>query len=147
MTVALALLVAAACTAPVSLSTIRSDEARWLTSGPASYRIVVDIQRTDEQRRYRVTVQDGAIIDAELRYRDGRSWGEPQPLRDAQATVATVPGLYELIREELTSPVGRPVLVRLRSDPPYPARILIGEQGVGIGPVAVIVKELAVDLR
>jgi len=82
---------------------ITAAETLWKTNGLTSYRIELRVER-ELERRVEVTVRDGAIEEGVLLERaDGEGWEPPTPLDETQARPYTVPGLFQTLREELST--------------------------------------------
>ena len=57
---------------------------------------------------------------------DQRRWDGPLKLREEQAFPFTVPGLFDLVRDELLRSGRRDIRVAMSGDPAFPRRIVLG---------------------
>ncbi len=137
---AAALLSTAACRSGLERATVAKVdqmEQAWRASPVLSYRIVVDVDRPDDRRRNELLVEDGAVIQATVKYWDPqrKTWDEPFPLNQEQAEPFTVPGLFEMVREQILLPERAQVQVKWRESPPMPELIVLGPVSMNGQPV------------
>ena len=113
---------------PASLQIINDAKAHWQANPVLSYRIVAEVEFQGERRQNEITVSQGQITGAIVRYwnSDQRRWDEPLKLREEQAFPFTAPGLFDLVREELLGSGRRDIRVVMSGDPAFPRRIVLG---------------------
>lgn len=123
-------------------------EARWQANPVPSYRIVVDVERPDDRRRNELTVRQGQVVSAVVKYWDSRRrrWKEPYELNPEQAFPFTVPGLFDMVRGELRNSGRAEIRVAMGGEPAFPRRIVLGPVWQDLRPVpgteaTVIVRE------
>ena len=123
-------------------------EARWQVNPVPSYRIVVDVERPDDRRRNELTVRQGQVVSAVVKYWDSRRrrWKEPYELNPEQAFPFTVPGLFDMVRGELRNSGRAEIRVAMGGEPAFPQRIVLGPVWQDLRPVpgteaTVIVRE------
>ncbi len=111
-----------------TIKMINDAQAVWYLEPVLNYHIVVDVNRPDEKRRNDITVQNGVITSATVKYWDsGRlRWEEPYDLNEDQAFPFTIPGLYDMLRGALNNSNRPDIQVDMRGDPPFPHRIVLG---------------------
>jgi len=111
-----------------SLQMINDAEAQWQANPVLSYRIVAEVEGQGERRRNEITVSQGQIARAIVIYWDSdqRWWDNPLKLREEQAFPFTVPGLFDLVRDELLRSGRRDIRVAMSGDPAFPRRIVLG---------------------
>jgi len=100
----------------------------WYAQPISSYRLVVDVSRPGELRRNAVTVRNGEVIEATVKYRNQNTffWDATYPLNAEQSYPFTIPGLYDMLRGALNSSNRAEIRVDMRGYPPFPHRIVFG---------------------
>lgn len=121
----------------VTVQQLDAKRARWIAMPVRSYHIVVDVERPGDRRRNTITVVESTLNESSVAYwnEKERGWGSPQELTIEQATPFTVPGLFDLIRQELLEGHRSDCRVAFVGDPPVPGRILLGPVMQPGGPV------------
>lgn len=126
----LTLLLLAACGRyePATIAAMDTAQARWQANPVPSYTIVVDVDRPGEKRRNTVVVENGQIVYGEVKYWDEAAdrWGEPIPLDPEQAYPFTVPGLFDMVREQIRESGRQDIQVAMDGDPPFPHTLRLG---------------------
>jgi hypothetical protein len=115
---------------PASLGLINDCEDRWRAHPIVSYHIVVDVDAPGERRRNEITVQQGKISRAVMRYwnRSAGKWEAPTGLGKEQALPFTVPGLFDIIRGEVMRGSRTDIRVEISQHPSYPRCIVLGRE-------------------
>jgi hypothetical protein len=135
-----ALILAVACSQPVpaTIGMLDDAEARWRADPVASYHIVVDVDRPNDRRRTELTVRQGEITAATVKYWgfDRERWQEPHDLNPEQAFPFTVPGLFDMVRGELRGSGRADVRVEMGGEPAFPHRVILGPVWQDERPVA-----------
>ncbi len=121
-----------------TLAKVDQMEQAWLAAPVSSYRIVVDVDRPDDRRRNELLVEDGAVVQATVKYWNPqrKTWDEPFPLNPEQAEPFTVPGLFEMVREQIQLPERAQVQVKWQEEPPMPELIVLGPVSMNGQPVS-----------
>lgn len=103
-------------------------QARWQASPLQDYEITVEVDRPNDRRRTTVTVANGEIVEAMVSYWDSEqnAWLSPYALNQEQAYPFTVPGLFDMVRDQLKNSGRDEIRVEMGGDPPFPQRILLG---------------------
>ncbi len=121
-----------------SLAKVDQMEQAWLAAPVPSYHIVVDVDRPGDRRRNELVVEDGVVVQATVKYwnPERKAWDEPFSLNQEQAEPFTVPGLFEMVREQIELPQRAQVQVKWREDPPMPELIVLGPVSMNGQPVS-----------
>ncbi len=126
-----AVLLLAACGSSLrdtSLAEIEKAEAAWQAQPVLNYRMITEISRPGEQRRYEIVVTDGIVSYAVMELYDvsTKTWQEPFELNESQAFPFTVPGMFDIVREALRNSDRTAIRVQMGETPPFPVRIELG---------------------
>lgn len=112
-----------------SLQMIDAAEANWQANPVPGYDITVEVDRPGERRRNEISVRQGQVTRAVVRYwnPDEKRWQEPAPLNEEQAFPFTVPGLFDMVRGELQRSGRADIWVAMEKSPAsFPRRLVLG---------------------
>jgi len=115
-----------------SFQMIDAAEADWQANPVPSYNITVEVDRPgDDRRRNEISVRQGQVTRAVVRdwKPDEKRWREPYPLNEEQAFPFTVPGLFDMVRDELRHSGRADIRVEMEKSPASFLRRLV------LGPV------------
>ncbi len=127
----LVLLTASACAPALEEATyarVSAAQARWAASPTPTYRILVEVERPGENRRYNIGVRRGEVAHASLEEWNWEigAWSDPIRLHAEQARPFTVSGLFESVLAEMRVDARSEILVAIEGDPAFPRRIVLG---------------------
>ncbi len=113
---------------PSPAAMIKELEIRWQAGPVLNYSIIVDVDSSSERRRNVVSVRQGKIVQALMMYWDRRpgKWGAPCELNVEQAFPFTIPGLFEIVHEELRTHSRADIRVVMGREHLFPWKILLG---------------------
>jgi hypothetical protein len=112
-----------------SIPMIDAAEANWQANPVPGYDITVEVDRPGERRRNEISVRQGQVRRAVVRSwdPDEKRWQEPAPLNEEQAFPFTVPGLFDMVRDELRHSGRADIRVMIGKSPAsFPRRLVLG---------------------
>lgn len=125
------ILTASACEPALEEATyarVSTAQAKWAANPTPNYRILVEVERLGETRRYDIGVRHGEVTHASLEEWNSQlgNWSDPIRLHAEQASPFTVSGLFELVLAELRVDARTEILLAIEGDPAFPRRIALG---------------------
>lgn len=111
----------------VNFSTLNEAETSWYNAGLLHYHMIVDVEFSSERRRHDLTIQNGQVSQAAISYWEDNSWSQPNAINAEQASLYTIPGLFNMLREELNRQMREEIRMDINPDPAYPRYIYLGK--------------------
>ena len=114
-----------------TIGLLNDAQTAWYAQPVLSYRMEVDVNRPGEFRRVNLTVRDGEVVEALVKYRSPNTflWEDPYPLNADQAEPFTIPGLYDMVRGAINAGNRTDIRVDMGWEDgpvPFPRRVVLG---------------------
>lgn len=110
----------------VTIPVLNTLEGDWYAAGIFDYRLVTEVEFSEEKRRHEIIVQGNELDSATLSYWNGEVWGTETTLPESTANLFTIPGLFTTIRQSLINEIRDEVRAVFTEGPVYPTTIFLG---------------------